>query len=1360
MKRFYSILCTFLLGFFIANTLSAQVLEVEDFESGGSFPADYTGWDTGLPPFSIVENENPCSGSWSLEIPLFSSNPIFLEYVSPVSTTGDDVLISFQYDIIDNNTNNPVPSSTNFGTINLSYTADGGTTWTIFDTIDQTNLPTQECSSYSFTVPSSNLPSGSTFGFRLDATWNTGDYTITVDDFQFVEQVDCIQPVNVLVDENSIDYTSADISWDDLNSSTPASWTVGYCLVAQDPDSTLGQTFCTTFDVTSPSASLTGLSEGTDYYIYIRANCDPSSSTVSEWTPVTSFQTTAIGSDCSAPIEINLNPTNPVPGDLPYQDFNETQIFGNYLSGAPGGSCGSSLAILDGYEVVYQYVSDTDDILSIDLTNLDPGVSAGVFVYEDCGDIGQFCIGGATSTGGTNINLNSVFVDQGEDYFIVVASSSSTGDPLNTNYQLYIDGFDCSSWNGPDSDTILQFVSGQTLSSFSNSPMGVTSTISGATLNWYYDDNGSQGSAITAPLNTITLQDLDSFWVTQNIFGCESPAINVIFSEFNCNTDLGGITASQSGQVCDEGTVTLNAAAGTDNLFWYDSQTGGELVGSGNSFDTPIITDDTSYWVSEGFIGLEELNQQGALGPITSSSSSNNFGLTFDAIQPFNIVSVQVYVTGPSGNLTISLEDENGEITSKSVYVAGGTVNSPRFNELDLFFDVPSAGSYKLIKTSGPEMLFEPSPSFPYDLGDVGEITSGATSSSTSSNYYYFFNWTVTNPTILCETSRTEVIAVVNETKPISINSSDLYVCINDSVTLDAVSDDADYNYSWTWTDGSGTSTDSGQSIQVSPIENTTYQVTGVNPNTGCTFTENIEVYTVGVATLPISPDAAEICLGEKLTLGSGSTLYDFETMPAGWTTSNSSTAAAGLNQGSADWKLVQSPYSGAEGATSNDNSRFFISEAYNLGPGATLNTALTSPSYNMVGVTSASLEFYHYHRYYQTQDTYCRVEVNPNGAGWVEVQTYSSTIGEPDDFEYANIDLSNYVGISNLQIRFSFTGEWGWYWAIDNVQINRDYLNGQTVWSPTTDLFFDEDGNQPYDGTATDEVFLLSQTSGQQTYTATLQINQCNDVSSSVTVDVLDVQAPVGNANQTFVLDDTIDDLSVTGSNLNWYVEDSAGNYNNVTINTLLQDGETYYVSQSQGDCESALLAITVTFECPVPEDVEVEFSYNTNDVDAIVFWEDPNDVEGVIDYHLVIYDSTGSVVYDAYISSDDNFEEVNGLNQNQSYTLEISSICNYDTGNESSVVQQILNTTLSAKDYNFTALEYYPNPTVNIINISNSLPIDNIEVYSITGQKLSSHTVNNTNFKLNMSNHASGAYFVNVTVNGVTKVLRVIKE
>lgn len=1370
MKRIYFFLSVFLFCFFISNDIKGQVLELESFESGGSFPNDYSDWNTGLPPFSLVEGLNPCDGDWSLEVSLFTNNPIFLEYISSDLTTGFDIDISFQYDIIDNVSSDPVTG--NFGTIDLSYTTDGGTTWTIFDTLDQNDLPTQECSSYSFTLPSSSVPANSTFGFRLDATWNTGDYTIAVDDFRFIEQVDCIEPVNVTVDESSITYTEATISWDDLNNPSSGNWTVGYCIV----DGTLPDNdpigFCETVNVTgTPEVDLTALTPGQPYYVYVRSNCGGANGS-SEWTPVTTFQTLAIGSTCDVPIEMNaLSPSNP----LPYQSVNETVIFGNYIGGFPGGSCGASSALLDGYEVVYRYVSDTDDILTIDLTNLDPGVNAGVFVYEDCSDIGLRCIGGGSASGGSNVNLNSVFVDQGEDYYIVIASSNNAGEPLNTNYRLYVDGFDCSSWEQPDTDAILQFVSGQNLSSFSSSPMGVTTTISGATLTWYEDDGGVQGQEITSPLNTIMLQDGDSFWVSQNIFGCESPLVQVTFDEFNCNTDLSGITTTLGGQVCDEGTVTLNAAGGTDNLFWYDSEFDGELVGSGTAYTTPSITETTSYWVSEGFIGLEELSSQANPGPISSSSSSNNYGLTFNSLQPFDIVSVQVYVTGASGLLSLQLEDENGSILETSnVYVAGGTTNNPTLNTLDLFWEVTGTGTYKIIKNSGPSMLYESSgnTNFPYELGDVGSITSGATTSSTSTNYYYFFNWTITNPAILCEGSRTEVEATVNETQPVLVNTSDLYVCLGDSAFLDATSNDQDYTYQWEWQDGDGSHTDTGANIEVFPIENTTYIVTGTNPNTTCSFTEEIEVYVTGVSEVPIALSQAktELCLDDVSQLLGGGLSYNFEETISDWTTTNQSTSEIG-NAGTANWELVQSP--GPAGITSNDGSQFYLTRGDLLGPQGVSNSALESPPINLVGVSSATLSFYHYYRdrWNYRVGTNALVQVSVNQGSWETLRTYGDVTGvsdpenegEPTNFTYDTIDLSSYTNYSNVRIRFLFEGDWGWYWAIDNVVIEKEYLDGEITWSPVTDLYFDEEGTQPYDGTASSNVYFMADAAGQYTYTATLSYQECNDATESITFDVLDPSIPQGDANQLYNLGETIGDLEVTGSNLTWYIMNAQGQLQEVGTNVLLQDGESYYVTQTVGSCESDYLEITTSFECPIPEGIEIDFTINDQTTtDVLISWNDPVDVEGIVDYHLVILDSNNDVIYEEYISSEESYVNVEDLPLDEEFTLQINSVCNYDPENISPDFELNFDTELLGIDLSEQInLNYYPNPTKDIVFFESSSLISSVEVYSITGQRVLQRNVEEVNnTQVDFSNLASGVYFVNLRIENREQVIRIIRE
>lgn len=49
---------------------------------------------------------------------------------------------------------------------------------------------------------------------------------------------------------------------------------------------------------------------------------------------------------------------------------------------------------------------------------------------------------------------------------------------------------------------------------------------------------------------------------------------------------------------CDPGSLTLQATASAGTINWYDQNAGGNLVGSGPSFTTPIINATTTYYVS------------------------------------------------------------------------------------------------------------------------------------------------------------------------------------------------------------------------------------------------------------------------------------------------------------------------------------------------------------------------------------------------------------------------------------------------------------------------------------------------------------------------------------------------------------------------------------------------------------------------------------------------------------------------------------------------------------------------------------------------------------------------------------------
>jgi hypothetical protein len=116
--------------------------------------------------------------------------------------------------------------------------------------------------------------------------------------------------------------------------------------------------------------------------------------------------------------------------------------------------------------------------------------------------------------------------------------------------------------------------------------------------------------------------------------------------------------------------------------------------------------------------------------------------------------------------------------------------------------------------------------------------------------------------------------------------------------------------------------------------------------------------------------------------------------------------------------------------------------------------------------------------------------------------------------------------------------------WKKDNVNISGANTNTYTATQPG--------------------VYICVITNGSCTFTtANIILNQ-----TSV--------APTANITQTFNAGDTIANLTVTGSNLQWYSTATGGSP--LSLTTTLVSGTTYYVSQTVNGCESSRVAITVT--------------------------------------------------------------------------------------------------------------------------------------------------------------------------------------
>ena len=215
----------------------------------------------------------------------------------------------------------------------------------------------------------------------------------------------------------TVDMTTVDLSW--TAGGTETSWEV-INQVAGGPAPT---------DVDSGTAASTnpyqisGLTPGTNYEYYVRANCDASGFSI--WSGPFAYRISGPGETCENPLEV----TTP----LPFTTDDDTANYIDDYNGAPGTDCGSGNGYLNGDDVVYSYAPTADTSIDISLSNLNANY-AGVFVYTDCADIGTACVtGGVNGFSMADILIDNFSVSAGTTYYIVISTWAA---PQSVGYTL------------------------------------------------------------------------------------------------------------------------------------------------------------------------------------------------------------------------------------------------------------------------------------------------------------------------------------------------------------------------------------------------------------------------------------------------------------------------------------------------------------------------------------------------------------------------------------------------------------------------------------------------------------------------------------------------------------------------------------------------------------------------------------------------------------------------------------------------------------------------------------------------------------------------------------------------------------
>ncbi|MEO9217703.1 MAG: gliding motility-associated C-terminal domain-containing protein [Bacteroidia bacterium] len=115
----------------------------------------------------------------------------------------------------------------------------------------------------------------------------------------------------------------------------------------------------------------------------------------------------------------------------------------------------------------------------------------------------------------------------------------------------------------------------------------------GDTINWYENSTSVVSLGQGSPFNTLNITATTNFYVSAKNGVCSSPRV-IVTATIN---QIPTITSNTPGFVCDQGTVTLKAAANIGNINWYTVESGGLPVGNTPAYTTSTINDTTYYYV-------------------------------------------------------------------------------------------------------------------------------------------------------------------------------------------------------------------------------------------------------------------------------------------------------------------------------------------------------------------------------------------------------------------------------------------------------------------------------------------------------------------------------------------------------------------------------------------------------------------------------------------------------------------------------------------------------------------------------------------------------------------------------------------
>lgn len=495
---------------------------------------------------------------------------------------------------------------------------------------------------------------------------------------------------------------------------------------------------------------------------------------------------------------------------------------------------------------VTAFITTINDPIAIDESHCGPGV----------------VVLSATSTNSVN------WYDVATGGSVLSTGINFTTPSLSTTTVFYAEASDgtCISSRVPVTATIIENLPPVAVSGFNCGAGTVTLTATaGDTIYWFDAPVNGNLVGTGSPFVTPSLLNTTTYYA-QTSLGCPSARDTV--DAIIASTSVDPLTTDDNICANHTGTVTATAA---DSITWYDDQ--GNIVGTGNSFTSPLLSATTVYYAVAGTMCPSQqiaatINVQAAsVDPVTTSDSvctSGSMTLTATAADPVTWYDDQGNVVGTGNTFVTPVLTQTAtyyavaEDHCPSAQVAAmAIVNAVSADPIPADGSVCGSGTVTLSATAADPVTWYD------DQGNiVGTGSTFVTPSLTSSAIYYAVAG------IACPSQQVAVNAVVNALPSVSLGPDTIHT-FNLNYSLDAGAGFTGY----LWSTGATT-----QTINVSVTGDYCVTVTDVNncSNSDCTYLD----FMVGMGTIEttgfsISPNPSHGHITVNLAPTAGFTLLN-----------------------------------------------------------------------------------------------------------------------------------------------------------------------------------------------------------------------------------------------------------------------------------------------------------------------------------------------------------------------------------------------------------------------------------------------------------------------------------------------------